>query len=812
LDKVLDFLTRENRLEYKIFDDVIMLRKSSDYDELVSTQSYKTSYHLKGKVVDAQGNNPMGYATIAIDGSTIGTYTDEEGNFDIEIPAKYSEANITIQYLGYDDQLYKIAESENIFLLVPLNISATNISEITIINRELDIKISDQDQAMVINNTQVQSSTSGLAGNDFARNLQLLPGLNATDDTSAEIKIRGSNSDETLLILDGIPVYNASHYYGIFSSINSNYIESINLYKNTFPIQYGGKSAGVVEINSKNQLSDRLSLVADINLLTGSANLTVPLTQKSNLLLSGRTTIGDISNTNFNSFSPQPREPIRTQNFVDNTINTGADPDFNFYDINAKYLWQHNENSTFSLNFYSSDDDLSVESILRGEKMTGQKVDLITNTEEYWNSLGASVIYQTIFNNNLKFDGRIYYSKYSNQNFTDITILDKRAQLEETEVGATQNNSLRDLGVNFKVSKSYGKNNLSLGLDAVQHDVVYQFIENNKNSLNGDDTVSELTPFLAYDIKLSDKLNFNIGGRGSYYEGTDKVYYSPRLSINYQPADALKLKGSYSINQQFIRELNYEYRGQLYKLWVQGNQNSTPIINSKNSMLGVTARLGKFLVDVEVYHKDMTGMIEFAVVNPTGQPPNQNLPSRYDTFIGNGRSRGIDLLLSTNFKNYDTYLSYTLSKTQHSFEEIRRGEYFDSEDDRTHQLKWINEYHLGDFSFGANWIYSTGRLYTDLKAFSNNEDIRDISPTQRNKRLPSYKRLDLSTTYALKFGENKASLSLSLFNALDYQNVKYEQLVESRSKEDSKPLNSVLGTTTNLLNRTLNLSFKIDLK
>ena len=820
LGAVLDLLTAQNNLEYKVFDGVIMLRKSNDYSDLVSTENYKTSYHLKGKVIELEKDTPMAFASISVANSTIGTYTDETGNFDIEIPAAYAESDLIIQYLGYDDQQYKIKEAVDEFLLIPLNVSAYSISEIMIVNRDLDIRVSNKDQAMMISESQIQNTTSGLAGNDLAKNLQLLPGISATDDASADIKIRGSNNDETLLILDGIPIYNASHYYGIFSAVNSNYIESINLYKNAFPIHYGGKTAGVVEMLSKNNIAQKPSLSAEVNLLTASVNVDLPITKKSSLSLSGRSTIGDVSNTKFNALTSRPlNEVVRTQNFSDNTATSQADPNFSFNDINAKFLWIPNEKSSISFNYYSSNDDFSLSSGLTRLNMQEQRIDLKTDNEEHWNNLGLSAIIKTTFGNGLNFDSRFFYSKYDNNNLTDLNIKNERARVMDLQVIASQSNQIQDIGLNTKASKKFGAYDLTAGLDAIQHDVVYQFSENKTDNLIGNDQVAEFAPYAALDLQMTDKLSFNLGARSSYYEGTQKSYLSPRTSFNYVASEKLKLKGSYSHNQQFIRELNYEYRGQPYQLWVSADQQEIPIIESTNLMLGGTMSFGRFLLDVELYQKNMTGMIEYVVLAPTGMPdggppgqlPQENMTSNYDLFTGVGRSKGIDILLSSNFKNYDTYLSYTLSKTEESFEEIRRGEYFASEDDRTHQLKWINEYHIGNLSLGANWIFSTGRLYTDLTAFGNNEDVRSIPTSQRNKRLPSYQRLDLSTAYKLKFGDNKLTLGLSLFNALDRQNVQYEQLIESRPKDDKKPLNSVVGTTSNLLSRTLNLSFKFDL-
>lgn len=822
VESILQDVLGPEAINFKMYNKVVMLRKDEGYTQLQETESYQASLHLKGRIIDKLSSINLPAATIAISDTPIGTYSDDGGHFDIEVPSKYLEHEIIIQYLGYEPQRFKIKELEDSFLMVPLNISDFGIEEIVIVNRDLPIKVGPE-ESIQLTNEMVSNQTSSFAGSDIARNTQLLPGIDATNDASAEIKIRGSNSDETLMILDGIPIYNASHYYGIFSSINSNYVDKISLYKNIFPIHYGGKTGGVVEMLSDHNIPDKLKVTADLNLLTTSVNLLVPVSEQSSFSISGRTSLGNISNTKFNSYTSNIPQPIETQNFQDGTTSQEVDPDFNFYDINAKYLLALNQKTKLSLNLFSSNDNLSLESELVGQRDFDDQINFNTTSDESWMNLGLSAILNSQLKPDLDFDATVYFSKYETDNKTDLNIKRDKGKNKDQRFGASEDNLIQDIGLNLKLSKKINLHTLSFGLDAIQHDIDYSFRENITDNLSGDNIVREFTPYANLKFQLSEKLKLNAGARSAYYEGTRKFYFSPRLSFNYSLSNQVNLKGAFAHYQQFIRELDYEYRGQAYGLWVNADTKDIPIISSTNFMAGGSARIGNFLIDVEAFYKDMDGMLEYDALNPAGipggDPPGRNdqdnntqsLMSGYSLFTGVGRARGIDLLLSANFNKLDSYLCYTISKTEHSYDEINDGEYFATEDDRTHQLKWINEYHIGNISLGVNGIFSTGRYYTDIQGFRDFGNITSVPTNQRLTRLPAYQRIDISAAYKIKLREHKASFGISVFNALNHQNVKYSQLVESRAANEDTPLNTALGTTSVLLNRTLNLNLKLDL-
>ena len=83
-----------------------------------------------------------------------------------------------------------------------------------------------------------------------------------------------------------------------------------------------------------------------------------------------------------------------------------------------------------------------------------------------------------------------------------------------------------------------------------------------------------------------------------------------------------------------------------------------------------------------------------------------------------------------------------------------------------------------------------------------------INPINRLSRLPDYFRIDAGIGYDIKFGNINSTLSASLINLTDRQNVSYIQYTFSLPNQNDGPQRgAVVGNASNLLNRTLNLSW-----
>ena len=197
---------------------------------------------ITGKVIDENGEPVIG-ASIVVRGTTVGTVSDIDGNFTLEVPA--DGKHLMISYIGMRTQQVDIAPNVTVRLLN----DTQNLDEVVVtamgISKEKkalgyavqDVKSEELTQAA---NTSLASAMQGkVSGVDIAPSSGM-PGA------SAKITIRGSRSftgDNTpLYVVDGMPIastadvdtgssVSGSDFANRAVDLDPNDIESINILK-----------------------------------------------------------------------------------------------------------------------------------------------------------------------------------------------------------------------------------------------------------------------------------------------------------------------------------------------------------------------------------------------------------------------------------------------------------------------------------------------------------------------------------------------------------------------------------------------------
>jgi outer membrane cobalamin receptor len=97
-------------------------------------------------------------------------------------------------------------------------------------------------------------------GQDALRAPQALPGVTSSHLT-ARMNVRGGDSDEVLIVLDGLRLYNPFHlkdFQSLFSSLNPAIIDSMAVYSGAYPAQFGDRMSAVVDVRTLVPEDDRL--------------------------------------------------------------------------------------------------------------------------------------------------------------------------------------------------------------------------------------------------------------------------------------------------------------------------------------------------------------------------------------------------------------------------------------------------------------------------------------------------------------------------------------------------------------------------
>ncbi|MFH0759455.1 MAG: carboxypeptidase-like regulatory domain-containing protein, partial [Bacteroidota bacterium] len=100
LQEALDKLLDDSRLKYRVIDRNIVIYKTNDMAPSPVAVEIDRSI-LKGRVVDKRSGKPLDYATISLYGSSLGSVSNETGDFSFKIPPSLQDPLLVISYMGY---------------------------------------------------------------------------------------------------------------------------------------------------------------------------------------------------------------------------------------------------------------------------------------------------------------------------------------------------------------------------------------------------------------------------------------------------------------------------------------------------------------------------------------------------------------------------------------------------------------------------------------------------------------------------------------------------------------------------------------
>src|SRR5262249_43023840 len=125
-------------------------------------------------------------------------------------------------------------------------------------------------------------------GTDIFRPLALLPGSTAALESSANLFVRGSTPDQTLITYDGFTLYPMSPVFGGFSALNMDAIAKADFSANVVDAADGGRLAGALHLTGASNPSTKPSAAFDVSTLGWGAVGTTPLGDRGVILFAGR--------------------------------------------------------------------------------------------------------------------------------------------------------------------------------------------------------------------------------------------------------------------------------------------------------------------------------------------------------------------------------------------------------------------------------------------------------------------------------------------------------------------------------------------
>lgn len=818
LEDLLHQLLAQSNIQYRVLSDRrVLLRNVSAY----APAEAKEEQALHGRIIDAETGQPMVNVALALDTLNLGTLTDEHGQFALPLPAQRQGRSLLIHHIGYRSQRLRL-QAWTSGQTISLQPEPFTLAEVVVVD-QLPTALDRLGAFSARLSADQLKAVAGLqlTGYDLFRRIQLLAGIAADDDLSADIRIRGSNADETLLLLDGMPLYRVDHFYGVFSAIHTPYLAQVDLYKNTLPVSYGGRTGGMLHMRSAESVPTEWSGQLDLDLLTASGLLHLPISERWSLQLSGRQSHTNVADSKLFDWVGDRQRPFTDDEaLITRPERLVLRPDFSFQDAHAKLLFEPKANQRFSANFYHSADDFQNQ--YTNSFLTGIRTRRVMHTEQFsdgqnWDNLGMSLLYRSDLGRRWSAEADVYYTRYAFDRRLEASLNSRRQQQEITRslLDNRYYNTIAQGGTRIELTRSSGGGNRwKVGMGGTWHDNIFRLQTEADTVLGGQGQAYAAQFFAAYQGRISPHWEWSIGGRMSYFDRTGEWYPAPRIHTAYRWGKQWRLKAAFGVQQQFVREIVHEDRlGQSHDLIVLSDGDRIPVGVSTNWMLGASYQHAAWSVDIEAFYRTLDEVIDHASLQLGfgNQTIRSGRRDNYRLFRGQGRVSGLDFSLAWMRPSYESQVAYTWSKAINSFPAILRGLEFPARNDRRHQLKWTNKWKLGRWELSANAVYSSGRPYYDLALLPGDiGDRKDLRLDRLVNWLPSYQRLDAGIVYQFPLGSTTARLSCAVFNVTNHDNVKYLQYIYSvQVEENNRILNNVLGAQTDLLDRTLSVGCSI---
>lgn len=250
IQETLENLFNNTDLSYTIEGGNIILKQKDK--EYVATSVQQQGRVVKGIVKDESGEPVIG-ANVMIKGTTTGTTTDIDGNFDIAVS---NNTTLIVSYIGYASKEVMVGKQN--MLIINLVDNTELLDEVVVVaygtQKRSNLTGSvDVVSAKELENRPVTSSSALLQGKATSITFST-PGGGNTPGSNPVIQIRGkanlSKDDPTLplVVIDGIPSEMSD-----FNALNPNDIESISVLKDAAASAvYGARAPyGVLLISTK---------------------------------------------------------------------------------------------------------------------------------------------------------------------------------------------------------------------------------------------------------------------------------------------------------------------------------------------------------------------------------------------------------------------------------------------------------------------------------------------------------------------------------------------------------------------------------
>lgn len=702
---------------------------------------------IQGKIVNAQGAEPLSKVRVSLEESHAVTITSPDGSFGITdiAPGRYT---LRVEAIGFwlQRMTVEVRDATEVkdfsITLVPEGRRPTEVVEVTA------DRFAGPEPAQVASESitpgELRNSATVLAADPF-RAIQTLPGVTASgnNDFFAQFTVWGAPYESVAVYLDGIELRQPFH--GIpgrsdgasVSLLSNDMLESVTLTPAAFSERYSDGTGGALDMHTRD------------------GSRTGPLVRASvGLVESHVTAEGALGNL------PGSWLVAARRSYAGYLIHRSvADAiDVSIYDVAGKLTYDPSPRQT--IEFYALDGHASLD---RGADISALAVNQIAGGENTFSMARAGWRWAATHNLLLKSQAAWIRHRYSTLNPQNRPMTADYYGEWTGDTAAVWNWSANHVLEGGWTVRQFRDSSESI-LYAAPGTVPDAFISNaaEGTALRQGGYVQQSSDFFHHRLHLM---------TGVRYDRHSMALVQP---VSPQASASFRVRGSTTILAGYGRYAQYPDVTQLFEtippLVIDGVRYSVAepiLVRSTHYVAAVEQRIRESIrLRVDLYQRSNDVREGTRDPNTNGRGPVKPLPSAYSFFDSCDRSRGVQITLQRRSANHlSGWVGYTYGVAR----ETNYGRLYRDQDQR-HTLNVFGSYRLtATVSLSTKWLYGSGypvETYYEVGATPQS------SGAVRQIRLGPYERLDLRADKVMSVHRKKVTVYGEIMNLTNHHNLR----------------------------------------
>ncbi len=540
MEDVFDFLLTGIPYSYRKSGDVFVIfpRIEEEKPEPIVLKSYR----LSGQISDAETQESLPYAKVLINGH--GQISDQKGNFSY-VSNSDSLFHVQVSYLGYYmlDTLVNSGVNQE-FHLFP---SLFKIQEVEVSGKELvkNLQVGSTAGELRLNH-KIAGYLPGNGDNSVFNLLRLQPGILAAGEQSNDLMIWGSYEGQSQVLFDGFTLFGMKNFNDNISAVNPFLAKDIQVMKGGYRAEYGERVGGVVNITSIDGSPEDVHVKMNINNMTMNGLVSIPVTDKSAVLLALRQTYYEL-------YDPE-QIAVNTKGRAGNMVDRNLFPDYNFRDLNLRYSGESKQGDSYSICFLTGSDSFSY-SLEYGS----QQANRLFEEKENNNQNGFSARYNKGWKNGGRSEFTLAYSDLQNET-SRINLYGGRTSSgngqgsgsgdsggsTQPDINEFKRNTIAEVKLNLQNHLSVSDSHkLGFGFSYIYNQTLLRADTFDIQLFDNQSHAGRVGAYVEDHFSPVEQLELVAGLRTDYPVNVEKTYLQPRFSGTINLNDNFKLNGAW---------------------------------------------------------------------------------------------------------------------------------------------------------------------------------------------------------------------------------------------------------------------------